>query len=224
MKIDLPPDIKTIVMPVGSLVILIILSVVLFKLGVTKLTALQTELTETQKEVQTLEQKNAILAEISPTIAQNASLFSFALPADDPSAMVISQLRMLSASSGVMMNSISSRPNTKEGTLPGDVVSINITGQGTGVFSFLSDLGTITPLVLVGNVAISQDKSGTDSADVTLNSYWSPYPETIPAATEPVVNLSDSENALIARMATYKVPTFTELTPQGTTSSRSSPF
>ncbi|MGD0523152.1 MAG: hypothetical protein ABSA43_01180 [Candidatus Microgenomates bacterium] len=227
MKIDLPPDIKIIVLPLISLLILAVFGVVILKLGFAKFMTQQKQISDTQQEIRVLEQKNTILSSVSPSIAQNANLFSFALPGEDSTAMVISQLRTLSSSTGVVINSMSSRPNTKENIMPGENISLNISGPVTAAFDFLNNLPGIAPLVLVNTAILGQDKSGNSgnsNVDIIINSYWSPYPVTIPATTEPINDLSASEKDMISQMANLKIPVFAEPAPQEATSSRSNPF
>lgn len=225
MKINLPPDIKIIILPLISLLILLLSGVFLLKLGLTKFSVQQKQIGDLEKEAKVLDQKNIILRDISPSIAQNASLFSFALPADDPTTMVISQLKILTASSGVLINSLSSRSNPKVSTIPEINIVVNVSGPIMSVFNFLNELANITPIVLVKSVALSQAENGDGTtADITLNSYWSAYPETIPATLEPLNDLLASEKDMISQMSTLRLPPFTELLPQDPSSSRSSPF
>jgi Tfp pilus assembly protein PilO len=224
MKINLPPDIKIIVMPLASLSALLILGYLLISMGLTRILAQEKQVKSAENEVTILEQKNLVLNEVTPTIAQNANLFSFALPAEDPGPMIFSQIKSLSASAGVQINTLGLLPGAIGGEIREEVVNVKITGSTTAIFDFLNQLSTITPLVVVNTVIISKDKTDNVSADIALSSFWSAFPETIPASSDPVSDLTVDEKDMISQMATYKTPAFTELTPLSSSSSRTSPF
>ena len=225
MKPNLPPDIKIIIVPIASLLALLVLGYLLLSLGLTKILDQQKQIGDMEKEVTVLDQKSTILSNITPTIAQNANQFSFALPAEDPAPMVFSQFKVLASTTGVAVGSLSSHPVTKADTLPETNIIVEVTGPLPGVFSFLTGLKDIAPLVVVDSVTLSQDKDSNGMiADITVNSFWSAYPATIPASSDPITDLSSSEKDMITEIATYKTPEFTELTPTEPSSSRSNPF
>jgi len=225
MKTNLPPDLKVLLLPLTGIVVFIILSFALVKLGLTRFMVQQKELSDTQKQITTLGQKDQILRQISATVSGSANAFSLAIPNSDPTGMVISQIKALSVLNSVAIVNIASRPDPKglEGISQVNV-SVSVSGSVPSILSFLNNLAAVSPLVVVKNVDLTEDKLLDHTADIALSSYWSVFPTTIPAALEATGQLTPGEEDTITRISGLTPPSFTQLTPQSPSDQRSSPF
>lgn len=225
MKIDLPPDIKVLMVPTAALVVLIGLCFVLMKFGLAKFMTQQQNLADTQKQITTLSQKDEILRQISATVSGSANAFSLAIPDSNPTEMVISQVKALSAANSVAIVNISSRPDAKglEGISQVNI-NVSISGSVPSILSFLNSLATVSPLVVIKNADLAEDKLLDHTADITLSSYWSAFPTTIPAAADATGQLTPNEEEMITRISGLTPPSFTQLTPQSPSDQRSNPF
>jgi hypothetical protein len=196
-----------------SLIVIILLSFLVGKFGISNLVDIRNQISDTQKEVTVLTEKLSVLQSLSKTTVESVASVTEALPGSSPALTAISQLENIAAENNVTLTGI------KTGAASADiseVVSISTTFQaiGTrdGILAFLKDVETFAPISQVDKVSLSEN-GGIISANISTKTYWAPFPSTIPTVTQPITDLSVSEKATLIKANALIQPVFSTLAP-----------
>ena len=183
-----------------------------------QISALRDKISLAQKDQTTLSQKLKVLSSVSTTAAQEAEAATSALPEGNPALVVVSQLKNLASSKGIILSAMKSSAGSDSGGSFSDVtISFTIDGPRASVLSFLQDISQIAPLTSVVSVGINEF-AGVDDATVNLRSYWAPFPKTISPINQAITDLNSSEKQTLSEINNLTQPTFAQVTPlQGNT-------
>lgn len=189
-------------------------------------------LTQTEHDLSSriavLEQRNNTLSSLSPAVVAASKQIATVLPAENSVLLVTSQVRTTAVSNKVTIktlttSSISSDADPQAGSTQ---VGIIVEGQSNSVLDFLTSLTTQAPLIELGGVNFVTNPT-TTVAQVTLNSYWAPFPTQLPAITESISALTPEETTLLTQLASYTSPVINSDTPDSSSSAiivNTSPF
>lgn len=204
MRKIISTNINMLVVPIFGLLALLILGSFIGKLFMDKLGEENMKLEAATSEETRLRQKLSSLQSVGQVVdlAQDAS---DALPPDNPSFLVLSQLKRYALASQVTVDNLQVGQEIKSGGLSHVDMSFDLNGSFLSVTTFLEKLKTATPITNVINVDLSQ--AGNESrASITLSAYWASFPEKLPAISESFGELTADENQILSQMATYERP------------------
>lgn len=219
----MPPNVEVMMVPIILITVLIILSVLVVKIGISKVNSQREKLAAAQRNETIFKQKQEVLQEIQGEVLSLADLSASAVPNKNPALAVISQLKNLASSRSVELSNlqVGSKGGAEEGMSRVEI-GFDVEGDFSSVLDFLQDTSKIAPISQIEKIKISQ-AVGATRASTTLVSFWAPFPEKLPPLTEPAKDLSAEELGLIRRLSELTPPTFLEMTPSAP-SARADPF
>lgn len=216
------PDIRKLAIPLISLIGIFFCIFIVGKVGFNKITSQKIEIEKTEKNIIILSQKQEILLKVEETLSSDIKFFSLALPDSNPSLSVIYQIKTFSLENGVFFEDIKSGGESKLQNYSKVDLKFDLTGDLNGILSFLKLTETFAPIVTVEKLELSQS-SGTHKGSIALKGYWAPFPEKIPAVTQPIGDFTEDELKIITKISNLSVPQFSSVYPQEPTS-RENPF
>lgn len=199
----------------GSIIapsLMIFLVIIFSSVGISRFMG---EMSEVRREISLLEKRNKVL-ETRLSVLQKASsevaVFSedvvMALPPASSALTAMSQLRSEASELGLILDNVL----LSEGGLYGDdinsiEISFDLVGSYEEVSAFIINISNKKPIMNLG-VLTMDSKSGDDvvKATVSYNSYWSPFPESLPPIDEPIVGLTDEEKVLLNKLSKFEDP------------------
>lgn len=210
---NLPESVKQSISAVIPLFIVIILFIAVGNFGISKIVDVRNRIVTGQNSEKSLTQKLDILKIVSSELSLKSGLISSVMPGENPSLTVLSQLKILAISNGVILSSIKSTSGSGTASeLNQTSVSFSVTGARIQVLSFLRAIAKIAPITVVDKIKISGLGGGV-TGDIAVKSYWVDFPKTIPSVSSPVTDLTAQEKVIINDLSAYIQPTFIELAP-----------
>jgi hypothetical protein len=209
----LPESVRQTITAGFPLFLVIIFFIFVGKYSVSKVTDLRSRIESAQNSEMILTQKLNVLQTISATAESGARVASLAVPATNPSLIVVSQLRKLAIANGVVLSAIKS--TTGEAVTTGlnqATISFTTDGARSQVFSFISSIDKIAPISLVSKIEITEG-GGVLRADIGIKTFWADIPKTIPSVTTPISDLTSAEKETLTKILGLIQPTFTEVAP-----------
>jgi hypothetical protein len=208
------PNIKALGLPMVILLVLLFLSLISYRIASSKLSIQNTELKNAKIDEKVLESKKNILTQIEGQIGSYADTVALALPDKNPVVTMVSQIKNLAAVKNISLNDIK---GGSESPPQGDLsyIDINLTAEGPifAVVDFLKSLEGIAPLSTLERAKINQ--SGASArAEISVRSYFSPYPQLLPQITEQVSDFTADEKDILTKLTQLTKPIFINLIPQ----------
>lgn len=222
-KSFLSADTRVIILPGIYLLVLVVLYYIVVKTGLEKFAVQRRDLQNSKKIEATLLDKYNTLSQAQSQIEPFLTPSTYALPEKNPALMIIGQLRNQTETKGVSMEDFKIGSTLASGK---EVSELTVGFQTTGDFfqtmEFLNGLKDVSPIITVEKLRLSFI-SGVVSAEVSLKSYWSDFPQELPSVTDPIAKITEDEYTALQLTANLIQPTFTSLSPSGPYF-RSSPF
>jgi hypothetical protein len=214
---------KVMLLPSILFLVMVVLSVIVFKVGFTKISAQRTELKKANKNETILAQKQQVLQTLENNILAYADTALVAMPDKNPSLMALSQLKTLAEKNEITLSEINigGKTSDKSGILK-TTISFDAEGLLFQVLNYISSIKSFAPLSVVDSVEIVQI-GGIARASVSLAVFWVPLPTKLPAISEPVRELSADETNIITQLSNLEQPLFTQVLPAAP-SARIDPF
>jgi hypothetical protein len=218
-----PPNIEVMVVPIILITVLIILSILVAKIGISKVNSQREKLTVAQRDETIFKQKQEILQEVQGEVLSLADLSASAVPNKNPALAVISQLKNLASLRSVVLSNlqVGSKSGAEKGMSKVDI-SFDVDGDFSSVLDFLQDTSKIAPISQIEKIEINQTVGAT-RANTTMVSFWAPFPKKLPPLTEAAKDLSVEELSLIRSLSELTPPVFLEIAPS-VPSARADPF
>lgn len=209
-------NVKALAMPFALMVILVALFIFLLKVGIGQVLTLRERVEASKQEENILSQKLNVLNTSEDSALPLADLSLIALPAENPTLIIISQLKTFASERGVTISNIEARgANQTEGAaLSTSEIELTVSGQVVSIFEFLKALKTITPLVILDEIKLSGEAKLAHT-EVKIVGQFAALPTTLPALATPLNELTAEEKDILAKISTYSVPAFTEVLPSG---------
>lgn len=216
--------IKTLLMPILGLAVLIACFAIVARLLLSRVSPLSQEINTSQAQQDILSQKLAALTQINPQDLSKSEAAYIALPAQNPSATVISQLKKLAIDRNIILDTITVSGSSNETEISNGTIEIKAQGENGAIFSYLRDLETLAPLINVERTKLSSVTGESTQMQLSIRTYWSKFPEKLPAISESIAGLSDEEVNVLTKLASLTPPTFTQLSPTASDTGRQNPF
>ncbi len=160
-------------------------------------------------ENEALEKRVSVLRALGgDDFIRDVSAVTSVLPPHDPTLQLTSQLRIKAAEKELVFERLSLGGRGDYESVDGVSMigmSFSLRGDYKGIISYLSELSRVSPMVKIVDARL---KGGL--ANVTIESYWSDFPETLPSLSGPVVLLSSEDREILAKLSEFSVPDFQE--------------
>jgi len=218
----IPQNVKIIINSVFPMLAVLILFAFAGRFGVDKISEMRTKMQTLQNNINALSSKLTILEAVSSSQSQTNVVLS-ALPSRNSSIVVVSQLKILAGEQGVTITNIKGGAEIKD---PNGLSRVDITFDALGarpqIMAFAGSIGGIAPLTLLDKIKINESGGGV-RANISVKSYWSELPKSLPSITDQVGTFSNEEKDTITEIAKLTQPLFIEL-PASDTGGKSEPF
>jgi Tfp pilus assembly protein PilO len=221
MKIQ--KNVLTVIKAVIPFIVVIILFAIVGNFGFGKITEIRDQITAIQSEQKVLTQKLDILKNIQSSGAQSSNLAATALPDSNSSLSVISQIKSLSGQTGVGLSGVKAGSPAVDTTgLSSINISFNLAGSRTQVEQFVNMVSSFAPISIVDKIKISESAPGVALANITVKSFWSPFPTKVPAVTSAIIDLTPAEKQILQSLGSLTQPMFVSI--QAGQGGKSDPF
>ena len=209
----IPENIKLILKSTLPLIIVVILFIFVGPFGISKIVDLQDQIDAASKDKTILSQKLTLLQTVATTVSQESTKALSAMPDANTSLVAISQIKTVSSQDGVLVSGIKAASPVDDPSGTSHVgISFQLAGDKNQILTFLKDIANIAPLTLVDKIKITS--AGTSEiANVTINSYWSSLPKTLPTLTTPINDLTAGEKKTLTTVDNLTQPSFSVITP-----------
>jgi hypothetical protein len=222
--LTISPTIKLLALPAISILLSVLMTVLVITNGFTRLRAQMDALSGARANEEILQQKVDILRSLSSTLLERSDRTLTAVPSQNPVLWYLSTLRQMTSKHSVLIDRINiSLAEGKDGPSGQVRIALGIKGEEQNVLDFALELSEITPLTNLSGVEMD-DGGGLVEATVNISSAWYGQPESIPAVSESISDLTDSERVLLEKLFNLSQPVFTSLDPSFTGVGRQNPF
>jgi len=209
----LPLGVRVLLAPFGFLAALVLMIIIGLRVGLAQVIQYRADLALAKKNETILKVKQDLLTQIQPGISRQSSLAAVALPGENPLLLVVSQVKTIAAANGMVLTGLKVGLGQETPAQAGGVeLSLNLSGSLPSIVNLVSQVKKIAPLTRVSSLDLSLVGPLTQ-ATVGVRSYWAPFPTKMPAMTEPISDLNESEQKLLGELAVLTLPGFVSLTP-----------
>jgi len=203
--------------PVVFLLILVGLTIFVINTGFKQISQVQNKLTESQKQEVVLASKLDTLQKGRESFENFSDLSVIAIPDKPPTAVISSQLKTLAGTGGVVITKISgTAQRVNDSPLQSVEVEMTFEGDLNQALGYVNMLPSTLPLLMIEEVRLSGQESVTRT-QMKLAAFFAPLPQTLPAITTAIGDISEEEKGLLTKFSSYSQPTFSsaELAPGG---------
>jgi len=206
---NLPPNLRVLVVPVAAVAILIVLSFFVMREAINRINLTRLRLERTRKDAEVLQLKQLFLQEVTDQAQVQSEAATLALPERNSALLAMAQLRNLAEKNIVSLENVTAGGEEKsKGDVATVVISFDAIGRQERVLEFLSSIQGSAPLARLENVKMTQQTQDSTIVTASLKAYWAPFPEQIPALTEPIQQLTVEEQEILAQLLTLTPPPF----------------
>lgn len=210
---NIPENIRIIIVSSAPLAITLILFLIVGNFGISKLKDIRSQVSQSESDRAALTQKLTLLQTVSTTLGNSPDLATNALPSGNSALLSISQIKNLGFSNSLLLSNIKAGSEVKDlSGLSRVDISFEVDGTRGQIISFLKAIGTIAPLTLVDTVKLNES-TGSTHATVSVKSFWSPLPGSLPAVGQKLSDLTADEKKIILTLGSLVQPAFLNLPP-----------
>ncbi|MFV1917393.1 MAG: hypothetical protein ACC618_02865, partial [Patescibacteria group bacterium] len=192
IKGTLAPNIRILIVPAVVVSTMVVLVIVAFHQGFSRISSQLKELEEAKKIESVLQEKVDLLRQLEGEVLSQADISLIAMPEKNPSILTFSQLTSLATEKGLEITERKARPKFQEKSALSTMrISYSFEGNIDQIVDFLQAIKTYAPVTTVGKVDIELKEVLT--GEVSLTVYWGDFPKELPALTEPIKNLDTKE-------------------------------
>lgn len=207
------PNIRILVMPILSLLVLIIVFPFSFRIAYPEIKSQMDGVKSSKSKFIILEEKLSLLRQVKDKVLGDADVSLLALPEKNPVLWTISQLNLAAENTSVILSGKKAGRETGNKTNLRTVkLNFSLAGEFEDVISFLREIEFYAPLTNIEKVSLNGSKSQI-SAKVEMMIYRAELPTMLPAITAPIKNYTSDEQNLLDELAKLKTPEFTSLPP-----------
>ena len=223
-RIIFNPNMRILAFPVLVIVVSISLVIGLAKFGYPRITSLFSELRDAKKSEEMLEERLSILREFRGGAEQSSDITFIVLPDKNPGSWLLSQLKALTPGYALKIGSTEVKKKGENEGIKSGQMDIQLESDNfTTVANFLLELDDLAPINTIDEVEI-ESQQGVIGVKLVLNLFWSELPTQLPAISEPLKELSASDQETLRKVLSLKLPIFGRLEPEAPQTQRVNPF
>jgi hypothetical protein len=189
--------------------IVVILFATVGQFGFGKIVVIRDQIATAQSDQKVLTQKLDILKNVQNAGAESSTLVVSALPDANPALSVFSQIKILAGSVGVTLSGIKAGAPAVDTTGFSTVdIFFNAIGPRNQVESFINAISSFAPISIVDKIKISESAPGAALANVSVKSFWAPFPTKVPEITSAITDLTVAEKQTLQDLGKLTQPVF----------------
>lgn len=214
---------KIIIASSAPFAIVLILFLVVGNFGIAKVREIGGQVNQATHNKNVLTQKLDVLQTVNQTLGDAPNLATTALPSSNSVLLSISQLKNLAFANALVLSNIKAGGESKDPTGLSRVdVSFDVSGTRPQIITFLKTIPGIAPITLIDAVKLNES-GGVAQGTITVKTFWSPLPATLPSVTSAVSDLSADEKKILLSVSSLTQPAFLVLPPPST-GGKTNPF
>lgn len=218
-------QIKPFLTPLVSLVIAILLGIVIFMFMLNRINPINAQIGDLNSQQQDLEAKLTSLQKLFNSVNTQSQLTTIALPSTNIAGVVLAELKTSAVENNLVLTNVNvSSTEATDSDLDYSTIELKANGGYTDIEAFIKSIQQLLPLVNISAFKIDNSAEGGLVASLSLYTYWSEYPQTLPSVNQPINNLTDDEVNLINKLSDFTKPALGQLVPESTNSGRINPF
>lgn len=207
------PNIRVLLLPLLLISFLLIISLVVFKNGVAKISSQLKQLKDARKIESTLQEKINLLQQMGGAVLSQSDLTVIALPENNPALIMLIQLNSLADKYALAITEKQvSMPLEAQGGLSKATITFKTGGELLQLTDFIKGMRSLAPLSTLDEVSISKE-AGVLTAEAKISVYFGKFPEELPPLTQPIKALTDGEELIFEKILGLTKPEFIELSP-----------
>lgn len=203
-------DLKVLALPFLTVVSIVVACIFVGNFAYTRISAQMADNASLIVTESALKAKVISLGTLPPDISSEVLVATQVLPQDNSGLSLITLVRTLASANSLEVTDFRSGAESSSESmveLKSSTVSFDIRGERAGVLAFLLGLGKIAPINSIEKVAIQNAPDGLVGASVDVKAYWSAFPTTISAISEPISILNETDQAVLSEISEYILPT-----------------
>lgn len=210
----LPLGVRVVIVPVGSLIGLILISIIAFRVGFSQITKTRAKLEQARKSEKILSAKVDFLSGIESAVISQTNVTVAALPDRNPAVLTLSQIRSIAMGQNVFISNIKigGGGTVSSGGLSAINISFDADGNLFSLVNLISSIKEIAPITHVTKVVLNFS-GGASQANISVKSYYANFPTKIPSVTDPSTPLGDAENKTLESISSLSIPSLVSLSP-----------
>jgi hypothetical protein len=212
------PNLKTLMFPILSLVILLILLGVTFKEGYSQITAKQKQINDLQAQNEILENKLEILRIIEKDILESSNLTLLSLPEDNSAIFYkLTEIKYDTEINNIYIAEYETRSGTLKDGITTYFIKMGLDSlfrDPKDIINFLISLEERVTLQYIKKIVYDPDaQGGQDIITLELEVFSSELPTVVPDILEPIKNLSADQEQTLEEVKLKKVLEFVDIQP-----------
>jgi len=184
------------------------------------------ETEEVKTDTELLTEKISSLKSIKNNFVSDMNTINIIFQPEDPSLFMFSQLKVLSVNNNVQLLNIYFSEGPPVGNISTGVVGFTVKGIKEDVYRFFSDLSESAPLLGFGSMSFSGYVDSGDELELnmSLDVFYSPYPEVLPDTDKVVNPLTSDEIEAYENIKKLKILSKTDFIIQDPNDDFTNPF
>lgn len=207
------PNVRVLFFPAVLVSFLLIISLVVFKNGVTNISSQLKQLKAARKTEGTLQEKVNLLQQMGGAFLSQSDLAVIALPENNPALTMLVQLSTLAEKHDLTITQKEvARPLEAQAGMSKATVSVKTGGELYQLTDFIKEIRRLAPVSTLDEIQIDS-QSGLLTANAEVTVYFSKFPEKLPPLTEPIKVLTNEEELIFKEISGLTKPEYVELSP-----------
>lgn len=207
-------NLKVSAKPIVTLVLIVIIGIVVLKLGISKVTASNQSLKDKKSEELMLGEKLDGLKKNPLGSLESANSLVVALPEKNPIMAMISQIKRFSIEEDISVGKLEVSNVSSDADMNSVQLAVGLSSNDLArLLNFVNKIPEFAPVSNIYEVKVGP--VGTDSfqALLSMNVFWSKFPETIPSVSDPVKVLTEDETKILEAISRLIAPEYQTLDP-----------
>ena len=220
----IPENVMIVIKTVLPLMVIILLFVIVGQFGLGKITELRNQIATASGDQKILSQKLDILSSIASTGTSLSNAAVMALPSSNSALSVTSQVKVLASGLGLVLSEVKAgSPVNDPLGFSSVIVSFNVIGPRAQIETFLTKITSFAPITIVDKIKISESTPGTALGNISVKSFYAPFPTKLPAVGDAIADLTAAEKQTLKDVASLTQPLFSQI-PASTGGGKADPF
>jgi len=193
------------------LIIVIILFLVFGNYGIGRVRNLRSQISQTRQDKTALTEKLNMLRTISTTVESASQFAASALPGENTVLPARARIKELAVANGVVLSNLKSDLGASDVSgLSGVRLNFDLAGTRSEIIAFLKLIENTAPISLVDKITFSESVEGS-SATISVKTFWAAFPQTLPAVTKSITDLTVEEKNTLDKISAFAQPASTEI-------------
>jgi len=218
------------IVPIGTIIGMVLLTLIMANHFFGKVTDLMADRADAVDQREILSDRLDILRTNQVELEETQDIVRTALPSTNSSVLVLQHLFEMANTYQIVIEDLSLYNESaavvaqqQESPIHNVVINFTIIGEYEGISNYIAKLKEISPIVSLTTIGV-ENRLGIKEAKLTLRTFFSEAPETIPAITSKLEDLEDTEKQTVNVIKDYELPTLIQRGVPAPSEGKDNPF